>query len=200
MVSDVGVEMGAASFQISIGDYTLTWTMGWNAYHRHLHTAMVVEEISPTAGAGQVAALAVYEGSLSGPFLLIGQGYTPRWPGDTIQVGALLVPGTGVLFVGTQDLVLAYDLGMTRRLWRERVKGGFGDWQRHGAYVVMSAGMELAVWDLHGSKQWSTSVAPPYSYAVVAGMMCVTTTGGTTSFPLAMGPFEGTTVLRPTPP
>jgi len=192
--------MGAASFQISIGDYTLIWAMGRDAYHRHLLTATVVEEISPTAGAGQVAVLAVHEDSLRGSFLLIGQGYTPRWPGDAIQFGALLVPGTGVLFVGAQDLVLAYDLGMTRRLWRERVKGGFGDWQRHGAYVVMSAGMELAVWDLHGSKQWSTSVAPPYSYAVAAGMMCVTMTGGTTSFPLAMGPSKGTTVLRPTPP
>ena len=199
-MSDVGVEMGAASFQINIGDYTLTWTMGWDAYNRHLHTATVVEEISPTAGAGQVAALVVHEGSLSGPFLLIGQGYTPRWPGDATQFGALLVPGTGVLFVGTPDLLLAYDLGMTKRLWRERVKAGFRDWQRHGAYVVMSAGMELAVWDLHGSKQWSTCVAPPYSYAVAAGMMRVTTTGGTTSFSLAMGPSEGTTGLRPTPP
>ncbi len=192
MVSDESVELRAAPFHISIGDYTLIWATGRDAYNRHLLTATVVEEMSPTDGAGQVAVLAVHEGSRKGPVLLIGQSYTPRGHGDAIQLGALLVPGTRVLFVGAQDLVLAYDLGTMRRLWRERAKAGFLDWQRHGAYVVMSAGMELAVWDLHGSKQWWACVEPPYSYTIAAGMMRLTAMGITTSFSLATGPSVGT--------
>jgi len=197
-VSDEGVELRAAPFQISIGDYTLIWAMGRDAYNRHLLTATVVEEMSPTDGVGQVAVLAVHEGSRREPVLLIGHGYTPRGH-DAIQLGALLVPGTRVLFVGTQDLVVAYDLGTIKRLWRERVTAGFLDWQRHGAYVVMSAGMELAVWDLYGSKQWSTCVEPPYGYTIAAGMMRLTAMGVTTSFSLVTGPSEGTAFPCPTP-
>ncbi len=197
-MSDEGVELRAAPFQISIGDYTLIWAMGRDAYNRHLLTATVVEEMSPTDGVGQVAVLAVHEGSRREPVLLIGHGYTPRGH-DAIQLGALLVPGTRVLFVGTQDLVVAYDLGTIKRLWRERVTAGFLDWQRHGAYVVMSAGMELAVWDLYGSKQWSTCVEPPYGYTIAAGMMRLTAMGVTTSFSLVTGPSEGTAFPCPTP-
>lgn len=199
MVGDESVETRAAPFQISIGDHTLIWALGRDAYNRYLLKATVVEEMSPTAGAGQVAVLAVYEGGLQQPFLLISQGYTPRGHGDVIQFGALLVPGTRVLFVGTQDLVVAYDLGTMKRLWRERAKAGFLDWQRHGAYVVMSAGMELAVWDLYGSRRWSTCVEPPYGYTIVAGIMCLTSTSGTASFPLVAGPSQNTTMLRPMP-
>ena len=75
--------------------------------------------------------------------------------------GLLLVPETGVLFLGAGERLLAYGLDQPRRLWEDTAEVGFWGWGRFGETVLMSAELELAAWDTSGRKLWTTSVEPP---------------------------------------
>lgn len=90
--------------------------------------------------------------------------------------------------VGAGHRLLAYDLDAPRRLWEDEANCGFWGWERHGQFVVMSAELELAAWDIHGNKKWSTYVEPPWYYPVVDGEVHLDVMGGKISFPLDVGP------------
>lgn len=51
-----------------------------------------------------------------------------------------------MLFLGVGERILAYDLNGPTRLWEDTADTGLLGWARHGAFVVMSAELELAAW------------------------------------------------------
>lgn len=121
------------------------------------------------------------------PFVCVAQQYDREggW-----YPGVLLVPETDVLFIGAGERLLAYDLRIPARLWEDRADFGFHRWQRHDELVVMSAELELAVWDLQGVKRWSTFVEPPWDYEVDGSMLRLDVMGTVSLFPLASGPVR----------
>lgn len=122
------------------------------------------------------------------PFLSVAQRYWPdHWAGS--HPGILLVPETDILFVGAGERVLAYDLRGPSRVWVDTADTGFHCWERYGDVVVLSAELELAAWDIHGKKLWSTPVEPPWEYRVEGGMVALDVMGAKSTFPLLIGPI-----------
>lgn len=136
--------------------------------------------------AGDDLHVAVRRGS-EWPFLCVAQNYrrAAGW-----YPGVLLVPETSVLFIGAGERLLAYNLLGPGRLWEDQADAGFHRWQRHDDLVVMSAELELAAWDLHGVKRWSTFVEPPWDYRVDGGIVHLAVMGIPSSFPLVSGPTQ----------
>ncbi len=54
--------------------------------------------------------------------------------------------------------------------------------------VVMSAEPEIAAWDVHGRKLWTTFVEPPWDHTVRDGVLHLDVMGTESSFPLIGGP------------
>jgi hypothetical protein len=52
----------------------------------------------------------------------------------------------------------------------------------------MSAELELAAWDVHGRKLWTTFVEPPWGYRVEGGRVRLDVMGRGSSFDLTAGP------------
>ncbi len=109
-------------------------------------------------------------------------------PSGGFHPGALLVPETGLLFIGAGERLLAYRLDGPTRLWEEATDCGFWGWARHEDRVILSAELELAAWDVRGRKCWSMFVEPPWSYEVSAGMIELDVMGTRSRFPLDTGP------------
>lgn len=85
--------------------------------------------------------------------------------------GVLLVEETKKLFIGVGARVLIYDLGVPKRICEDAADMGFWHWSRFGGYIVMSAELELACWDIEGNKLWSSFVEPPYDFKFEDGMI-----------------------------
>lgn len=68
---------------------------------------------------------------------------------------------------------------------------GFWSWSAHEGTVLMSAELELAAWNSHGEKLWTTPVEPPWHYSVQQGVVTLDIMGETRSFPLFGGPRAG---------
>lgn len=54
----------------------------------------------------------------------------------------------------------AYDVLEPRRSWLDTTDSGFWGWEKHGAFLVMSAELELAAWDLLGTRSGPRSLNP----------------------------------------
>ena len=121
------------------------------------------------------------------PFLVVVQQYNPSSSAG-IRPGVVIVLETSILMIGAGERLLAYDLDAPRRLWQDKAELGFWGWERHGQLVVMSAELELAAWDVHGNKKWSTYVEPPWTYPVERREVRLDVMGVKTSFPLEVGP------------
>lgn len=74
------------------------------------------------------------------------------------------------------------------RLWEAAIDWGFWSWSRHGDFAIMSAELELAVWSLHGERQWTTYVEPPWTYALNHESLELDVMGKKSVFPVATGP------------
>ena len=120
------------------------------------------------------------------PVLVVAQRFEPFSGG--FDPGVLLVPESKVLFVGAGRRLLAYTLDGPRRLWEDEAETGFWGWQRHHDGVLMSAELELAAWDITGTKLWTTFVEPPWSYNVAGYDVRLDVMGRESSFPLDKGP------------
>ncbi len=120
------------------------------------------------------------------PFMTVAQQFSPA--GCGFEPAAILIPETDRLLIGAGEHLLAYDLAAVQRLWEDIADGGFWGWARHGSVVVMSAELELATWDLHGEKLWSTYVEPPWCYSVSNGTVNLDVMGENSSFDLVAGP------------
>ncbi|HEX8913440.1 MAG TPA: hypothetical protein VF796_13850 [Humisphaera sp.] len=174
-------------FEIGVGDYQLRVHRGplpgmYGEYRRH---AALAEEFALDRPDGDACLVAVAAGH-DWPVLVVAQRFEPC--GGGFDPGVLLVPETGVLFVGAGTRLLAYALDGPRRLWEDAADAGFWGWARHGDVVLMSAELELAAWDVRGRKLWTTFVEPPWAYRVEDDRVRLDVMGRLSSFPLAAGP------------
>jgi hypothetical protein len=102
--------------------------------------------------------------------------------------GVVLIPETSVLFIGAGETLLAYRLDGPEKLWHDTNDSGFHGWARHGDFVLMSAELELAAWDIHGKKLWSMFAEPPYDYTVENGIVHMDRDGEKLEIPIEAGP------------
>ena len=98
------------------------------------------------------------------------------------------MPDTNLIFIGVGERLLAYELDAPKKLWEDTTECGLLGWARHGDYIVMSAELELAVWDIHGQKRWTTFVEPPWEYTIAEATVHLDVMGRLTAFPLDTGP------------
>lgn len=173
-------------FRIGFDEYSVLVHRGplpsmYSEYRKH---AAMIDEFDLDSAEGEACFVAVGTGD-DWPVLLVAQRFEPY---ITATPGALLVPETKLLFVGAGPRLLAYKLDGPQRLWEDVADCGFWSWSRHGGYVLMSAELELAAWDIAGRKLWTTFVEPPWEYKVVGDEMHLDVMGRLTRFPLADGP------------
>lgn len=69
--------------------------------------------------------------------------------------GFVLVPETHLLFVGAGEKLVLYKWDPPEKLWEEDIMVGFWGWQRYRDVIIMSAELQLTVWDRDGKKLWS---------------------------------------------
>lgn len=120
------------------------------------------------------------------PGLVLSLAYTPSRGG--FAPGILVVPESNVAFVGAGTTLRAYRISpKVERLWRDESDMGFWSWRQHGSTVVMSAELELAAWDIDGTKLWSRFVEPPWSYSVEGQLLSLDVMGTITTFDLRSG-------------
>ena len=175
-------------FSVTVGEYNLLcMSQGLpNIYAEYVKHARLADEINFGESEGDICFLAVGKGS-EWPFLVVAQIYSPTADGG-FHPGTLLVPETGILFVGAGERLLAYLLDGPRKLWEDVADVGFWGWARHDDVVLMSAELELAAWDIHGRKLWSTFVEPPWDYEVIDGRVELDVMGKKSSFLISVGP------------
>jgi hypothetical protein len=178
--------------RLNVGVYTLEWTIEQETSEVLRQGAARVDEIGSMAARGEeVGALAVYQAQSSVPTVLVVARQEPWQYGHRLELGAVLIPETDILFVGAIDEAVAYDLRGAQLLWRQDADTGFWHWQRHGEYVVMAAELALAAWDVRGTKLWEAFVEPPYDYTVEDDIMQLTVMDVPMSFTLQHGPSWG---------
>jgi hypothetical protein len=173
-------------FSVALGPYTLSCHPDRlpDLYGEYVKHAALVEEFDLRDSEGSSCFLAVSRGA-GWPFLVVAQRYRPA---GGFHPGALLAPETDLLFIGAGERLLAYRLDGPVRLWADTTDCGFWGWARHGDRVILSAELELAAWDLHGRKCWSTFVEPPWDYKVLGEMIELDVMGTKSSFPVNTGP------------
>jgi hypothetical protein len=74
-------------------------------------------------------------------------------------------------------------LDQPAKLWEDSVHMGFWGWERYNDVLLMSAELELAVWNIRGEKLWSTFVEPPWDYRLVENTISIEVMGAKASFP-----------------
>jgi hypothetical protein len=182
-------------FTVTVGNYTLLCHPDAlpDLYPNFVGHARLVDEVDLSRPNGKTCFLAVRQGA-AWPSLVVALRYSPAVAG--FHPGALVVPETGLLFVGAGVRLLAYQLDPPARLWQDEADTGFWGWERHGDFVVMGAELELAAWGVDGRKRWTTFVQPPWEYAVQGDTVHLDVMGRRSSFPLATGPATDTTTAR----
>lgn len=174
-------------FRITIGEYTLTvaddYPSIYNEYHKQ---AKLIEILESSDAEGTICFVSVAKG-LNQPFLVVVQKYSPGQE-NGFQPGILLIPETRLLFIGAGERLLAYTWDPPKRLWEKSVIVGFWGWERYHQFVIMSAELELAVWDIYGKKRWSTFVEPPWDYKIDGETIHLEVMGKQSIFSLQHGP------------
>jgi len=173
-------------FSIAVDDYTLRCHTGPISefcvdYAEH---ARLVDQFDRDEIDGVPCFFAVARGN-NWPFLVVTQRSRQE---VLFKPSALIVPETERLFLGIDERLVAYDLSEPRRLWEDSTDCGVLGWAKHGQYVLMSAELELAAWDDHGQKQWSTFVEPPWTYSVSENEVRLDVMGNQSAFPMGSGP------------
>jgi hypothetical protein len=183
--------MALTTLEVGIGAYTIRsisdgLPTNYAVYARH---AQLVDETAlDDPELSKVFFAAVSSTGETWPKLVIAQRYGP----EAFNPGVLLVQETHLLFVGAGERLAAYDLDKLERLWVHQTDVGFWRWARYGDYVLMSAELEFAAWDVHGQKQWAMFVEPPWAYDIQQGEVHLTVMNDKTTFPLASGPGQHT--------
>jgi hypothetical protein len=120
------------------------------------------------------------------PFLYIVRGYEYA---SVFPPGIIIIPETSLLLIGAGEHLFAYQLDIPKKLWEDGAELGFLHWERYGDYIIMSGEVELAVWDIHGVKLWTTFVEPPWEYTVHEDTVHLDVMGKKSSFFLQKGPM-----------
>jgi hypothetical protein len=171
-------------FTIAMPGYTLLCQSEglpslYNEYTRH---ATLLEDFDVRGYEGIACFIAVQPQNAQWPSLVVAQRYNNV---AGFHPGILLVPETNFLFVGAGERLLAYDLTAPARLWEDHTQAGFWNWARYKDLVIMSAELELAVWNTRGDNLYSTFVEPPWGYTVQDDAIHVDVMGKAITVPLA---------------
>lgn len=121
-----------------------------------------------------------------GPELLVEGWYSPG-PSSGFFPSVLVVPDTGVTFIGAGSVALCFSLAPIAKLAHEEVEAGFWQWHLHGQFVLMSAELEFAVWSTTGMKLWSRFVEPPWHFIVQDELVTLEVMGDRQVFNLRSG-------------
>ena len=187
-MSSVRVKVGAYSVQL--------WREEWPS---HLDLLMQAADLAEQYGDlrdrndedGEFFAVSISEsgvGSLS-TLLTVAQRFSPASPG--FEPGVLIVPETGVAFIGAGERLLAYDLRRAVRLWEDAADVGFWWWDRAGDVVLMAAELELAAWSTTGTRLWRMFVEPPWSYWLQGDQLNLNVMTVEQTFSVERGPISG---------
>jgi len=152
------VTLGKWSFSIEDG----TLPDIYAAYKEH---AVLVDEIDINDDEGRPLFISAGLAGQGGwPSVVIAQRYSPH--GCGFDSGFLLVPQSSLLFVGAGENLSCYDLSLPQKLWSDYADIGFLGWRHYREFVLMSAELELSVWNTSGEKLWTTFVEPPWGYSI----------------------------------
>ncbi len=153
------LQIGEWTFWISDGELP-------PLYSDYLKNAAYVDETDILNPDGRFYFLGLSKGEAGSgwPSLVLSQKYQDSK--EIFSPGALLAAETSLLFVGAGERLLCYDVEKQVRLWEDWTEFGFWKWNRFEDYILMSAELEFAVWDLSGQKLWSTFVEPPWEFEV----------------------------------
>jgi hypothetical protein len=182
-----------AGFSVAVGEYILGCTPdGISSLFKDLQRQAQLVERFDINGRGPdgsgLCCVTVSRSDESWPFLVVAQDFHPSSGG--FEPGLLLNPSTNLLFIGAGERLLAYDLVTPRRLWEDATNGGFWCWAQHGNVVLMLAELELAAWNTHGEKLWTTFVEPPWDYTVEADTVRLDVMGLSAVSRSSRGPAE----------
>lgn len=173
-------------FRITLDKYTLSISDEFpHGYIHYQKAAKLVETFEGKAQEEPFCYLSVAK-EVDAPFLIVVQRYLPG-PESGFYPGILLIPETNVLFIGAGERLLIYKLDSPKKLWEEEIEIGFWGWARYQQFVIMSAEIELAVWDIHGKKLWSTFVEPPWNYTIDRDVLHLDVMGKTSAISLRSG-------------
>src|SRR5687767_10714997 len=108
-------------FAVAVGQHSLLVHRGplpgmYGEYRKH---AKLAEEFGDLASADDEACFIAVGVANEPPSLVVAQRFEPS--GGGFDPSALLVPETGILFIGAGQRLLAYDLAAPRRLWEDVV-------------------------------------------------------------------------------
>ena len=175
-------------FEVSFGKYkVLCHAPGLpTLVNEYVARARLAEQIDLSNPEGSAVFFAAGEQN-SWPFLVVALRCVPG-EGSGFHPGALIVPETDVLLIGAGERILAYDLTGPSRIWEDSADTGFLSWDRFGGFVLMSAELELAAWDIRAHKLWTTFVEPPWSYTVEDATVYLDVMGKKSRFTLDAGP------------
>jgi hypothetical protein len=179
------------TFRVGSEEYTVSGTVGELpvTYSAMVEHAVLHDDFGVRGPEGTVLIVSVERASERWPSIIVSQRFDPG-PEAGFQPGAILLPETHLLLIGAGTRLLAYDVNARRRLWEDVADVGFWGWKRHGDIVVMSAEVELAAWDLHGRKLWSTFVEPPWDYEIWDTQLELDVMGKKSSFSARTGPIR----------
>ncbi len=155
----------------------------FTSYVKH---ATLVDQIELKRDEGTAAFLAVGKPN-DWPFLVVAQRCIPG-ENSGFHPGALIVPETDTLFIGAGERILAYNLKEPSRLWEDSAEIGFWAWDRYRDFILMSAELEFAAWDIQANKLWTTFVEPPWSYTIEDRIVHLEVMGNASQFPINIGP------------
>jgi hypothetical protein len=151
------------------------------------HAELVDEQSDDTRDDAELLVAGIGPADSDWASLILAWEYAPSSRGG-FAPGILVVPETGIAFVGAGATLRAYRISPNvEALWKDEADIGFWSWRRHGATVVMSAELELAAWDIDGTKLWSRFVEPPWSYSVHGQGVTLDVMGTETTFDLRTG-------------
>ena len=175
-------------FETSFGKYNvLCQAPGLPALvNEYFERARLAEQIDLSNPEGTSVFFAVGEQNLW-PSLVVAQRCVPG-EDSGFHPGALVVPETDLVFIGAGERILAYDLVGPSRIWEDSAEMGFWSWDRFGGFVLMSAELELAAWDIRAKKLWTTFVESPWSYTVEDDAVYLDVMGEKSQFPIDEGP------------
>jgi hypothetical protein len=185
---------GSDRASISVAGYQVTVGLELPAILDHFRAHALLTEhfdLDRDDREGGTCFVAVRREPADWPQLVVTQRFAPA--GSGFDPGVLVVPESGVVFIGAGERLLAYSTSGDdwRRLWLDAADLGFWGWRQHGDFVVMSAELELAAWSPAGEKLWSMFVEPPWSYSVEGDNLELDVMGSIRTFPVATGPGDG---------
>ncbi|GGR24531.1 hypothetical protein [Deinococcus ruber] len=178
-----------SSVRVQVGnDVVQLWRGEAPASLELLLTAAELSERFDDDSEGEFLAVSISENGAGSVFslLFVTQRYQPSEAG--FDPGVLIVPETGVAFIGAGTRLLAYDLHGVSRLWEDAADVGFWWWDREGDIILMAAELELAAYTTAGHKLWSTFVEPPWFYYVAESTLHLNVMDFETKFSVQAGP------------